>query len=138
MSGVNTIAFLGTVVWSNSIVSKETHDYAHSARTAAIIGLAFGASNYFFGLPAYWLSDRVGRSIMLALGLPNLAWSMLVLAFMFKIPESSVRIPMISVFSVIFVAIYAPTAGTSPFSISAEVSLRGASQSNPFACESIS
>jgi MFS family permease len=116
LTGVNTIAFLGTIVWKNAI---ETN----SDRTAAIIGLAFGAANYIFGLPAYWSSDRLGRSIMLLLGLPNMAWSILVFALLFKIPESdsSVRTPMIGVFAVIFVAFYAPTAGTSPFSIAAEV-----------------
>jgi MFS family permease len=116
LTGVNTIAFLGTIVWKNAIT-------ANSDQTAAIIGLAFGAANYVFGLPAYWSSDRIGRSIMLLLGLPNMAWSMLVFAFLFKIPESetSVRTPMISIFAIIFVAFYAPTAGTSPFSIAAEV-----------------
>ncbi|KAL1793925.1 hypothetical protein ACET3X_007346 [Alternaria dauci] len=116
LTGVNTIAFLGTIVWKNALTDN-------SDRTAAIIGLAFGAANYVFGLPAYWSSDRLGRSVMLLLGLPNMAWSMLVFAFLFKIPESeaSVRTPMISIFAVIFVAFYAPTAGTSPFSIAAEV-----------------
>jgi membrane protein implicated in regulation of membrane protease activity len=48
---------------------------------------------------------------------------MLVFALLFRIPDSSssVRIAMTSIFAVIFVAFYAPTAGTSPFSISAEV-----------------
>lgn len=122
MTGVNTIAFLGTIIWQNSIVSNAgTSDEKKSAEIAAIIGLAFGAANYLGGLPAYWLSDRVGRSVMLSLGLPNMAWSMLVFALLFKITESAVRIPMISIFAVIFVIFYAPTAGTSPFSIAAEV-----------------
>ena len=115
LTGVNTIAFLGTIVWNNAITDN-------SDQIAAIIGLAFGAANYVFGLPAYWSSDRLGRSIMLLLGLPNMAWSILVFAFLFKISESeSVRTPLISIFAVIFVAFYAPTAGTSPFSIAAEV-----------------
>jgi MFS family permease len=109
------------MVWTNSIASEGSTDLKNSAQTAAIIGLAFGAANYVFGLPAYWLSDKVGRSVMLALGLPNMAWAMLVFAFLFKIPSSSVRIPMTSIFAIIFVLFYAPTAGTSPFSISAEV-----------------
>lgn len=113
-TGVNTIAVLGTIVWKNSIK-------ANSDKTAAIIGLAFGAANYIFGLPAYSLSDRLGRSNLLCLGLPNMAWSMLVFAFLFKLHDQSVRVPMVSVFAVIFVAFYAPTAGTSPFSICAEV-----------------
>lgn len=121
MTGVNTIAFLGTVVWENSItVSEGPANTKNSAQTAAIIGLAFGAANYVFGLPAYWLSDVIGRSIMLALGLPNMAWSMLVFAFLFKM-EGSAKVPLVSVFAIIFTAFYAPTAGTSPFSISAEV-----------------
>ncbi|KAI4688445.1 hypothetical protein J4E81_008042 [Alternaria sp. BMP 2799] len=89
--------------------------------TIAFLGLAFGAANYMFGLPAYWSSDRLGRSVMLLLGLPNMAWSILVFAFLFKIRDPSVQIPMVSIFAIIFVAFYAPTAGTSPFSIAAEV-----------------
>jgi MFS family permease len=97
-----------------------------SAQTAAIIGLAFGAANYLGGLPAYWLSDKVGRSIMLAIGLPNMAWSMLVFAFLFKIPDSSsVKVPMVAIFAVIFVLIYAPTAGTSPFVRHPNKNMRG-------------
>lgn len=126
MTGVNTIAFLGTIVWSRSLgdaslIANNPDKHKQSAETAAIIGLAFGAANYLGGLPAYWLSDRVGRSIMLALGFPNMAWSMLIFAFLFKITDSSVQIPLVSIFAVIFVLFYAPTAGTSPFSISAEV-----------------
>ncbi|KAF1848807.1 MFS general substrate transporter [Cucurbitaria berberidis CBS 394.84] len=118
MTGVNT----STIVWENSLVNTDSQTHVKSdARTAAIIGLAFGAANYVFGLPAYWLSDKIGRSIMLALGLPNMAWSMLVFAFLFKIPNESVRVPLVSIFAIVFVVFYAPTAGTSPFSISAEV-----------------
>ncbi|USP75004.1 uncharacterized protein yc1106_02278 [Curvularia clavata] len=113
-TGVNTIAFLGTIVWTNSI---ETN----SDKTSAIIGLAFGAASYIFGLPAYWLADKVGRSNLLCLGFPNMAWSILVFGFLFHIHDQSVRVPMVSIFAIVFVAFYAPTAGTSPFSISAEV-----------------
>ncbi|KAH7091340.1 major facilitator superfamily domain-containing protein [Paraphoma chrysanthemicola] len=126
MTGVNTIAFLGTIVWSKSLGQDEINPndapkLKSSAETAAIIGLAFGAANYLGGLPAYWLSDKIGRSIMLLLGLPNMAWSMLVFAFLFKISDTSVQVPLVSVWAVIFVLFYSPTGGTSPFSISAEV-----------------
>lgn len=86
-----------------------------SAETAAIIEITFRAANYLGGLPAYWLSDRIGRSIMLALGFPNMAWSILVSAFLFKITDTSVQIPLVSISAVISVLFYAPTAGTSPF-----------------------
>lgn len=120
LTGINTIAFLGTTVWEKSLFTTGPTDPYHSARIAAIIGLAFGAANYLFGLPAYWLSDKVGRSVMLVIGLPNLAWLMLVFAFCFKVKDSA-QIPLVSVFAVLFTMVYAPTAGTSPFSISAEV-----------------
>lgn len=96
-------------------------DEGYIARIAAILGLAFGAANYLGGLPAYWLSDKIGRSIMLATGLPNMAWSMLVLALLFQIGESTVRTLLVAIFAVVFVLFYAPTAGTCPFSIAAEV-----------------
>lgn len=122
MTGVNTIAFLSTIVWQNSIKWNSMQDSQRSAKTAAVIGLAFGAANFLGGLPAYWLSDKIGRSIMLVLGFPNMAWSMLTFAFMFKISdESPVKTPMVSILAVVFVLFYGPTAGTSPFSISAEV-----------------
>jgi MFS family permease len=125
-TGVNTIAILGTIVWEKELprdtLPGDQEAQAH-AKIVACIGLAFGAANYMFGIPAYWLSDKVGRSIMLALGLPNMAWSMLVLAFLFKIPDSSetLRTWTTTIAAVVFVAFYAPTAGTAPFSISAEV-----------------
>ncbi|KAF2028227.1 MFS general substrate transporter, partial [Setomelanomma holmii] len=126
MTGVNTIAFLGTIVWSKSL-GQDTIDkndpaqLKQNAEVAAIIGLAFGAANVR-DQPGYFsLSDKIGRSIMLLLGLPNMAWSMLVFALLFQISNTSVQIPLVSIWAVIFVLFYAPTAGTSPFSISAEV-----------------
>jgi MFS family permease len=73
-SGINAIAFLGTAVWENSLQPNNNSN----PKKTAIIGLFFGAANYLGGLPAYWLSDKIGRSVLLAIGLPNMAWSMLV------------------------------------------------------------
>jgi hypothetical protein len=52
---------------------------------------------------------------MLAMGLPSMALAMLIFAFLFKIPNPSAQVPMVAIFAVVFVLIYAPTAGTSPF-----------------------
>ncbi|OCK95717.1 uncharacterized protein K441DRAFT_555485, partial [Cenococcum geophilum 1.58] len=116
MTGVNTIAFLSTTVYKNSFGADI------SAEVIASAGLAFGAANYIFGLPAYWPSEKYGRSIMLPPGPPNPAWLMPVFAFCFKIPDGSpARTPLISIFAMIFVMVYSPTGGTSPPLISAEV-----------------
>ncbi|KAF2107090.1 major facilitator superfamily domain-containing protein [Lophiotrema nucula] len=110
MTGINTIALLGTSVWVEKPSTPK--DY----KIAAAIGVCFGAANYLGGLPAYWLSDKFGRSIMLAAGLPNMAWSMLVFALLFKIPEdSSARIPLVSIFAVIFSDILCTNSRNGPF-----------------------
>ena len=97
MTGINTIALLGTQVWENSLGTTD------NPKTTAIIGIFFGAANYLGGLPAYWLSDKIGRSILLSAGLPNMAWSMLVFALLFQIPDGSpARLPLVSIFAVIF------------------------------------
>ncbi|KAK7755382.1 hypothetical protein SLS62_002609 [Diatrype stigma] len=116
MTGVNTIALLGTTVWETTLGKNI------NAKVVAMIGLVFGGTGCLVGLLAYWLSDICGRSILLAAGLPNMAWSLFVLAFLFRLPDSSAaRTPLISTFTIIFQIFYAATAGTSPFSISAEV-----------------
>src|SRR5436189_2359825 len=62
------------------------------------------------GLPAYWKIETIGRSILLLIGLPNMAWLMFVLAFCFEI-KSDARMPLVVVFIVLFVIAYSPTAG---------------------------
>ena len=83
---------------------------------AAYVGLVFGIVNYGsvfnlplssikltmnlprFGLPAYWLEDRIGRATLLLIGLPNMAWIMLVLAFCFKLDnDNPAKTPLIYV-----------------------------------------
>jgi hypothetical protein len=96
-TGVNTVAFLGTIILENSLIGKhsrdeksrdeKTRDEKKSAEVAVVIVLAFGAANYLGGLPAYWLSDKVGRSMKLAIGPPNTAWSTSVYAFLFQDPR---------------------------------------------------
>jgi len=49
---------------------------------------------------------------------------MLILAFSFKENSAGVqvaRVPLVAVFGILYIITYSPTAGTSPFAISAEV-----------------
>ncbi|EHK97039.1 putative Myo-inositol transporter 2 [Glarea lozoyensis 74030] len=78
LCGINTIAFLSATLLSST---TNTSPYA-----GAWVGFGIGACNFVFGLPAFYLLDKVGRATMLLCG---------------------------------FIPI--PTAGTSPFAISAEV-----------------
>jgi nitrate/nitrite transporter NarK len=79
-------------------------------------------TNVRFGTPAFWLLDRIGRTTMLLLGFLPMFVLMLVLAFCFKTnQDGSARVPLVGVFGMLFIVAYSPTAGTSPFAISAEV-----------------
>jgi hypothetical protein len=59
---------------------------------------------------------------MLLLGFVPMFVLMLILAFSFKEGvDGDARVPLVSVFGILFIIAYSPTAGTSPFAISAEV-----------------
>lgn len=59
---------------------------------------------------------------MLLLGFVPMFISMLILAFSFEEgSEGDARVPLVSVFGFLYIISYSPTAGTSPFAISAEV-----------------
>jgi hypothetical protein len=61
---------------------------------------------------------------MLLCGFIPMSVLMLVLAFSFKEDATGTtiaRVPLVAVFGLLFVVAYSPTAGTSPFAISAEV-----------------
>ncbi|KAN0071903.1 Sugar transporter domain containing protein [Elaphomyces granulatus] len=114
LTGINTIAFM------SALLLKSIND---SPRSGAWLNWGIGLCNFLFGLPAFWLLDRVGRSTMLLLGFIPMSILMLVLAFSFE-PQATGdpnNIPLAGVFGILFVIAYSPTAGTSPFAISAEV-----------------
>lgn len=46
---------------------------------------------------------------------------LLITALLFQIPEKNVRLVLVSIFGILYVMAYAPTAGPAPFAISAEV-----------------
>jgi MFS family permease len=114
LTGINTIAFMSALLL-NSIND--------SPRSGAWLNWGIGLCNFLFGLPAFWLLDRVGRATMLLLGFIPMFILMLVLAFSFKAQATGDpnNIPLAGVFGILFVIVYSPTAGTSPFAISAEV-----------------
>jgi MFS family permease len=113
LTGINTIAFLSTTLLHTTSVSDHSIVW---------IGFGIGLCNFIFGTPAFWLVDRVGRATMLLLGFVPMFVFMLVLAFSFKGgANDEARVPLVAVFGLLFIIAYSPTAGTSPFAISAEV-----------------
>jgi hypothetical protein len=81
------------------------------------------ADDISFGLPAFYYGEVIGRATLLLLGFPPMLLWMLLLAISFATGDQgdNTRIVLFGVFGTLFVASYAPSAGTSPFAISAEV-----------------
>jgi hypothetical protein len=78
-------------------------------------------NNTRFGLPAFWYLDKIGRANLLLLGFPPMFIFLLITALVFQVSKDAGRLPLVSVFGLFYVIAYSPTAGTSPFAISAEV-----------------
>ncbi|PMD51095.1 uncharacterized protein K444DRAFT_636458 [Hyaloscypha bicolor E] len=115
LCGVNTIAFLSATLLSGVNASP---------RSGAWVGFGIGLCNFVFGAPALWLLDVTGRATLLLLGFIPMFVLMLILAFSFKEDAAGVqvaRVPLVAVFGILYIIAYSPTAGTSPFAISAEV-----------------
>ncbi|KAF2746755.1 hypothetical protein M011DRAFT_403878 [Sporormia fimetaria CBS 119925] len=113
LTGVNTILFLSATVLEQQSKTSE--------RNGAWVGFGLGLSNFIFGLPAFYYGDSIGRATLLLLGFPFMFFFMLLLAF-FDTPQGGdTQGVLFGVFGLLFMIAYSPTAGTSPFAISAEV-----------------
>jgi MFS family permease len=114
LTGINCIAFL------SATLLQDRHASEHSG---AWVGVGLGLCNFIFGLPAFFYTDKIGRATLLLLGFPWMFLWMLILSISFITGEEdgSTRPVLFGVFGILFMAAYSPSAGTSPFAISAEV-----------------
>ncbi|KAF2280456.1 MFS general substrate transporter [Westerdykella ornata] len=113
-TGVNTIVFLSTVLLAKA---------GASAVDSAWVGFGLGLTNFIFGIPAFYYGETIGRATLLLLGFPFMFLFMLLLAIFFGIREPGEHslTVLFGIFGLLFMISYSPTAGTSPFAISAEV-----------------
>ncbi|KMU79504.1 hypothetical protein CISG_01922 [Coccidioides immitis RMSCC 3703] len=109
LCGINALAF-----FSSSLL-----DAGISPEYSLILALCFGAVCFSFGLLTPLLSDRLGRTNLVLLGLPVMAVFMFILASLFEL-DNSARTPTIMLFTMLFTAVYAFTVGPAAFSLSAE------------------
>jgi hypothetical protein len=84
LCGINAFAFFSSSLLSAGIPSS----------VSLALGTAFGAVNFSFGLLTPLLSDRLGRTTLLLLGLPVMAVLMFILASLFEL-KNSARTPVI-------------------------------------------
>ena len=75
-----------------------------------------------FGLPVYYLIDKVGRRFLLLATYPGMAISLLAACLSFDISATNAaRAPVITIFIFVFVLFYSLGQGPVPFSYSSEV-----------------
>ncbi|EEP77137.1 predicted protein [Uncinocarpus reesii 1704] len=109
LCGINAFAF-----FSSSLLHAGL-----SPNFSVILALCFGAVSFGFGLLTPFLSDRLGRTNLVLLGLPVMSVFMFILASLFEL-DNSAKTPVIMVFTMLFTAVYAFTLGPAAFSLSAE------------------
>ena len=78
-------------------------------------------ANFVFTFPAYWLIDRKGRRWLLLVTLPFMALSMFAAAVSYKIDQGdAARVPVITLFTYMFIFFYSWGMGPVPFTYAAE------------------
>lgn len=89
LCGINVFAFFSLAALP---------DNPFNTSTAAWIAVLFGAVNYLFGLPSFFLSDRFGRVTLLLLGLPVKSILILILGLLFLMDsDNPARTPLVAV-----------------------------------------
>lgn len=87
-------------------------DPENSKSKALWISWVIGAINVVCGLPVLWLIDRAGRRDLLLFLAPHLAWTILVAGNGHLIlVDNEGRLPLITLFSLLFVALYSSSQG---------------------------
>ncbi|KAI1916274.1 hypothetical protein LOZ65_005301 [Ophidiomyces ophidiicola] len=109
LCGINAFAFFSSSLLNAGLTSVDS----------LTLALCFGGVSFGFGLLTPFLSDRLGRTTLVLIGLPAMAIFMFILASLFEL-ENSARTPAIVVFTMLFTAVYSFTLGPAAFSLSAE------------------
>lgn len=113
LSGVNIFAFLAATLFNDANIDP---------KKSLWLAFGFGIANFVFSPLAYWYIDSKGRRFLLLLSLFSMIWALIATGFSFRIPEhSSARIPVITLFMIIYTLCYSPGAGVVPFTYSSEV-----------------
>ncbi|WPH00120.1 Hypothetical protein R9X50_00294300 [Acrodontium crateriforme] len=119
--GVNVLSFFSSTFFCNA-----TSGLGNTSNSAYVqplfLSWGIGLANVLFSLPAYYFIDSKGRRWLLLVTLPCMALSMLGAALAFMIPTGHpAHLPVIGVFTYIFMFFYSWGVGPVPFTLSAEV-----------------
>ncbi|KAF7592375.1 hypothetical protein BBP40_000359 [Aspergillus hancockii] len=109
--GVNAIMY-----YSSSMFQ----DAGFSLRTALVVSLGCGITNWIFAVPAVYTIDTFGRRNLLLTTFPLMALFLLFTGFSFYIPGETARTACVATGIYLYMIVYSPGEGPVPFTYSAE------------------
>ncbi|KAL2830161.1 MFS transporter [Aspergillus pseudoustus] len=112
LCGINVLAYYSSTVFRN----------AAELNAVNLMSFGFGAANFIFAVPAFFLIDSKGRRYILLISFLGMTASLLGASFCFGIADETDRIVAVS-FTVIvlYTGFYSIGAGPVPFTLSAEI-----------------
>ena len=121
LCGVNALIFFSSTTYGNVVSACSQADSADRAANLTPLWLTWGVGliNFLFAIPGYWLIERRGRRLPLLISLPFMALCMLIAGLGFLIPNAA-QVPVVGVFTYLFMMLYSWGMGPVPFTYSAE------------------
>ncbi|KAL4756741.1 uncharacterized protein BDW70DRAFT_164206 [Aspergillus foveolatus] len=110
--GINVLAYYSSIIFQDPKALTQ----------ANFLSFGFGAANFVFTLPSFFLIDEKGRRFILLTSFLGMAVSLLGASFCFMISEEGPRIAAVVITVIIlFTGSYSIGAGPVPFTLSAEI-----------------
>ncbi|KAL4812112.1 hypothetical protein BDW67DRAFT_188991 [Aspergillus spinulosporus] len=110
--GINVLAYYSSIIFQDPKALTQ----------ANFLSFGFGAANFIFTLPSFFLIDEKGRRFILLTSFLGMAVSLLGASFCFMIGDEGPRIAAVVITVIIlFTGSYSIGAGPVPFTLSAEI-----------------
>ena len=100
--------------------SSMFRDAGFDLRTALVVSLGCGITNWIFALPAVYTIDTFGRRNLLLTTFPLMCLFLLFTGFSFYIPDQTPRTACVATGIYLYMIVYSPGEGPVPFTYSAE------------------
>ncbi|KAL3482058.1 general substrate transporter [Aspergillus californicus] len=112
LCGINVLSYYSSTVFGSTASRNKIN----------LLNFGFGASNFVFTLPAFFLIDSKGRRFILLTSFFFMTFSLLGASFCFNIEAEASRVAAVVVTVIIlYTASYSIGAGPVPFTLSAEI-----------------
>ncbi|KEQ79356.1 hypothetical protein M438DRAFT_151375 [Aureobasidium pullulans EXF-150] len=121
LCGINILAFYSSTLFSNLLHPEAADENDPDLRTPLYLTLGFGAANFLFAWPAFFIIDRFGRRVLLLSTFPLMFIFLLTAGLCVEIKDASIKTKVVTTMIILFAASYSPGVGPIAFTYSAEV-----------------